>query len=96
MTDERNVWVFIEQEEGQIADVSLELLGKSHELAQALGSQVWALLCGHQVGGLAETVIQHGADRVLLADHAELETYRTLPYAVRRLTWCGSGSRIFF
>ena len=80
MTEVRNVWVFVEQEEGQVAEVSLELLGKGHELAQALGSQVWALLCGHQVGGLAEVVIQHGADHVLLADHPELEVYRTLPY----------------
>lgn len=81
MTNQRNVWIFIEQEEGQIADVSLELLGKGRELAQTLGSEVSALLCGHQVGDLAETVIHHGADRVLLADHPELEFYRTLPYA---------------
>jgi electron transfer flavoprotein alpha subunit len=33
------------------------------------------------VGDLAEKVIYHGADRVLLADHPELEIYRTLPYA---------------
>ena len=80
MTNHHNVWVFIEQEDGKIADVSLELMGKAQELALTLGSQVWALLCGHQVGGLAEVVIQNGADRVLLADHPELEMYRTLPY----------------
>jgi electron transfer flavoprotein alpha subunit len=33
------------------------------------------------VRDLAETVIHHGADRVLLADDPELELYRTLPYA---------------
>ncbi len=76
----RNVWVFIEQDDQQIAEVSLELLGKAGEIARQLGSQVWAVLCGHEVGGLAETVIQHGADRVLLADDPELEMYRTLPY----------------
>ena len=79
MTD-RNVWVFIEQTEGHLADVSLELLAKAGELAQALGSQVWALLCGHQIDGLAEKIIQFGAERVLVADHPELELYRTLPY----------------
>jgi electron transfer flavoprotein alpha subunit len=42
---------------------------------------VCGLLCGHQVEGLAETLIQHGADQVLLADHPELDNYRTLPYA---------------
>jgi electron transfer flavoprotein alpha subunit len=39
------------------------------------------LLFGHTVGGLAETVIQHGAARLLVADHPELALYRTLPYA---------------
>ena len=81
MTDKRDVWVFIEQEEGYIAEVSLELLGKGFELAELLGGQVWAVLLGHQVQALAETVIQHGADRVLVADHPELALYRTLPYA---------------
>lgn len=80
MTDRRDVWVFIEQEQGVLADVSLELLGKGSELTCKLGSQVWALLCGYQLNGLAEQVIQYGADRVLVADHPALENYRTLPY----------------
>jgi electron transfer flavoprotein alpha subunit len=37
-------------------------------------------LCGHEIGDLGESVIQHGADHVLVADHPELEIYRTLPY----------------
>ncbi|NWG14913.1 MAG: electron transfer flavoprotein subunit alpha/FixB family protein [Acidobacteria bacterium] len=81
MTDNRNVWIFIEQEEGQPAGVSLELVSKGRELADTLGSEVWAVLCGYQVGELAETLIHYGADRVLLADDPELELYRTLPYA---------------
>jgi len=66
---------------GGIAAVSLELLTKARGLAARLGSRVCALLCGHDVGHLAETVIHHGADRVLLVDHPELTAYRTLPYA---------------
>jgi len=80
-SNSRDVWVFVEQEEGVIADVSLELLAKAQELAGTLGSQVCGLLCGYQLGDLAETVIHNGADRVLWADHPELEMYRTLPYA---------------
>jgi len=81
MANERNVWVFVEQEEGKIADVSLELLAKGQELARMLKGQVCGLLCGYEMNDLAQTVIHHGADRVLLADHPELEVYRTLPYA---------------
>ena len=81
MNRERNVWVFIEQEDHHIADASLELLGKGAEIAGRLGSEVWAVLCGDQVNELVESVIQHGADVVLLAEHPELEMYRTLPYS---------------
>ena len=81
MANERDVWVFVEQEEGKIADVSLELLAKGQELARTLKGQVCGLLCGYEMNDLAQTAIHHGADRVLLADHPELEVYRTLPYA---------------
>lgn len=81
MTSTRDIWVFVEQEQGEIAPVSLELLGKARELAADLDSVVFALLLGHDVAGLSQETIYHGADQVLLADHPELETYRTLPYA---------------
>lgn len=81
MTTNNDVWVFIEQEDGKIADVSFELLAKAQELARQLNCQVCGVLCGVNVEPLAETVIHNGADSVLLADHPELENYRTLPYA---------------
>jgi electron transfer flavoprotein alpha subunit len=77
----RDVWVFVEQEEGEIAPVSLELVGKARELADRLGSSVSALVCGHGIADLPQEIIAHGADQVLLADHVELVPYRTLPYA---------------
>jgi electron transfer flavoprotein alpha subunit len=80
MTGERNVWIFIEQEDHHIAEVSLELLGKGNEIARQLNGEVWAVICGENIADLAEQVIQYGADKVLLADDPELEMYRTLPY----------------
>ena len=81
MSEKQSIWVFIEQADGRVADVSLELIGRARELADPLGHEVVGLLCGHGVEGLAHDVIQRGADRVLLADHPELAHYRTLPYA---------------
>ena len=72
MTENRNVWVFIEQDDGRIAEVSLELLAKGRELADKLGSQLWAVLCGHTLREIKNLVIHHGADRVLAADHPQL------------------------
>ncbi|MBN1954237.1 MAG: electron transfer flavoprotein subunit alpha/FixB family protein [Anaerolineae bacterium] len=77
----QDVWVFIEQEEGTITDVSLELLSKGRSLGDELGGRVCALLLGHRIDHLAQTAIHQGADVVLLADHPELARYRTLPYA---------------
>lgn len=81
MNEAREVWVFIEQEKGDINNVSLELLTKAQELAEQLGSQVVALAMGHEIGDLADLVIHHGADTVFVIDHPELAVYRTLPYA---------------
>jgi electron transfer flavoprotein alpha subunit len=80
MAEKKGIWVFIEQDEKKIADVSLELVGKARALADPLGYEVVGLLCGFEVADLANDVIASGADRVLLADHKELALYRTLPY----------------
>jgi electron transfer flavoprotein alpha subunit len=81
MAAKREIWVFVEQEEGEIAPVSLELLGKARDLAVELNGQVCALLFGHGIAELSQQVIRYGADVVLLADHPELARFRTLPYA---------------
>lgn len=50
-----NVWVFIEQEAGKIADVSLELVCKGRELAAQLGVKTEAVLLGDNVAGCVDT-----------------------------------------
>src|SRR5450759_2532515 len=81
MTEQQSIWVFIEQVDGRVADVSLELTGRARELADPLGYEVVGLLCGHDVEDASRDFILHGSVRVLLADDAELASYRTLPYA---------------
>jgi electron transfer flavoprotein alpha subunit len=78
--DRTGVWVFAEQRDGRLVRVSLELLGKARSLAAELKQDVSALLLGSQVSGLARTLIEHGADRVYLADDRALESYRTNAY----------------
>ncbi len=74
------IWVFIEQRGGVLHEVGLELLGKARELAEASDGTVAALLLGANVAPLADRVIDHGADMVLVADHPALEPYRLLSY----------------
>ena len=63
MKNSRDVWVFIEQQVGGIAAVSLELLSKAQDLAAKLNSRVCALLLGHEIAHLTEQLIHHGAER---------------------------------
>ncbi|MDD3886302.1 MAG: electron transfer flavoprotein subunit alpha/FixB family protein [Victivallaceae bacterium] len=76
-----NVWVFIEQEGGHIADVSLELVCKGRELAGKLGVKVEALLLGDKVGKCVDTLYSYGCDTVYLAEDPRLEPFTVLPYA---------------
>jgi len=75
------VMVFVEQEGGKPAEVSLELLCKGRELADRLGVPLAAIVLGSQIAHLPDELIAYGADDVLLADSPELEHYRTRPYA---------------
>ncbi len=75
------VWVFAEQEDRALNEVSLELCGKARELADQLGVTMAAVLPGHDVRGLSDELIAHGAEKVYCVSDAKLEHYRTLPYA---------------
>ena len=76
----KNVFVFCEQRDGEIQKVAFELVGKARELADALGQQVVAVLAGSGIKGKAASLIAHGADQVIVADHPMLEEYSTKPY----------------
>ncbi len=73
------IWVVAEQRRGRLQPVALELLGKARQLADARGSSVTAVLLGSGMDMHGETLIQHGADKVFLADASFLSDYRTLP-----------------
>ena len=77
----KSVYVFVEQREGVIQNVGLELLGKARELADALNEKVYAMLLGHDLTTQAQECIAYGADTVLRVDAPELATYVTEPYA---------------
>ena len=63
----KDVYVFVEQREGVIQKVAIELLGKARELADSLNEKVVAMLLGYEVEGQAQELIAYGADVVLCA-----------------------------
>jgi electron transfer flavoprotein alpha subunit len=77
----RNVWVFAEQIDGQIQSITYELLGEGRKLADALKMKLAAVLLGHNVSGLTDSLIQRGADLVYVADKPELAYFQDEIYA---------------
>ncbi len=80
-TQYKDVYVFVEQRDGQVQKVAVELLGKARELADCLNEKVVAVLLGYEIADKAQELIAYGADVVLCADSKELVQYTTEPYA---------------
>ncbi len=81
MSNIGNVWVFVEQEGGKIADVSLELVSKGAELAAKLNVKLEAVLLGNNVAQCCDTLFSYGCHKVILAEDPRLEPFTVLPYA---------------
>jgi len=75
MSATKDVWVYSENN-----DLALELLSKGRELANELQAPLTAILLGSNVQGIAQQLIQHGADKVLVVDKPELKEFRVEPY----------------
>jgi electron transfer flavoprotein alpha subunit len=74
------IWVLIEQVNGEIRKVSLELVSKGKELATAKGEALTAVVLGKGIAGLADTVGKYGADKVIVVEDDKLEGYTTGAY----------------
>jgi len=75
-----DVWIYAEQEGGEINPSSFELLGKATELASSLGEKVGAVLVGKDIKGLSEELIAYGADKVYVVEHELLKDFLPIAY----------------
>jgi len=80
-TPHSKIWVFAEHREGKLAEVGLELLGKSFELAEVTGQKVALVLMGYQLNRFCEELLSFGPDEILVAEHPLLESYCSQTYA---------------
>jgi len=77
-----NVWVYIEQDGGKIADVSLELVCKGTELAAELGVHTEGVIIGKTISAEMTTQLhEYGCDNVFVAEDDNLELFTVVPYA---------------
>ena len=77
----KDLYVIAEQRDGEIAKVTLELLGEATILAADLGEKVYAVVLGDQIKDKAQSLIEAGADGVIVIDDPMLKEYVTEPYA---------------
>lgn len=77
-----DILVYAEVSGGRLHPVSLELIGKAHELKEAVpGFKVKAVLVGDGVSAYAEELRHYGVSEVAVYDDKELGYYRADAYA---------------
>lgn len=81
LEDYKGVYIYAEQVDNVLSNISFELLGEAKRLAAVLNTEVTAVLIGSNVKPLADQLAVYGADKVIVVDDPELKEYRTEPYA---------------
>ena len=75
MSEHRGVWVYSENK-----DLMLELLGKGSELTGKLGTQLTAVMLGHDVKDQAKELVGYGAQKVIVVDNSQLKEFQVDTY----------------
>ena len=75
-----NVFVYLEIEDGKVAEVSLELLTKGNSLAKELNCKLEALALGADLKDVPQEVFPYGVDVLHMFEDDRLSPYTTLPH----------------
>lgn len=81
MTDNNNLIVYCEYEDGKVADVSLELLTKGRVLADRLGVKLEAVIIGDKLADIEKQVLPYGVDTVYKVEDKRLYPYTSTPHS---------------
>ena len=82
----RDMWVYCETQQGELIDVSKEMLGKAREIMDDYNDQydedesVVAVVIGDEVADLAEETIAYGADVAIYYEDERLSRFLHEPY----------------
>jgi len=77
----KGVWIVAELRDGAYRKVSFEIASAARKLADQLGEEVGAVICGSGVEGKAAELGKYGVDKTYVADNAALEPYTTDAHA---------------
>ena len=79
----KGILTWAEITNGNVSRPSLELLTPARHLATQLGegTKVMTLMIGKNIQHLAQTLIEHGSDEVIVVENDRLEEYLVLPFS---------------
>ena len=75
-----DILVYVEHSDGRIHPVTLELIGKAHELARVIGQQVNCLMIGDHIEQAADSLLDYGVANVYLYEDERLKYFRADNY----------------
>ena len=75
----KELFVLAEHRQGELRDITFEMLTKGIELSQKINADLTAVLLGHNVEEFAKKLADH-AKRVLIIDDARLENFNAEAY----------------
>ena len=73
------IWVVVEHRQGEVREISYELLGKGRVLAEALNMELQAVVLGGEGSPLAEKIKPY-ASKVITVEDQQLANYNALTY----------------
>ncbi|MBS5915265.1 MAG: electron transfer flavoprotein subunit alpha/FixB family protein [Clostridiales bacterium] len=81
LNEYKNIWVFMEHDDGKVKNVGLELINESKKMAEACGYEVWAVAIGSGLDDLIAESAAYGADKVLVVEDERYKHYNTDAYS---------------
>ncbi len=80
--ENKGVWILAEQDGGRVQRISHELLARGRELAGKRGTDLTAMIFGHNINAAdLQELIDRGADCVVATEAPELEHFLVEPYS---------------
>lgn len=74
-----DIFVLAEHRQGELRDITFEMLMKGKALSEGTGKQLVAVLLGHQSGTMADQ-LKDRANKVILVEDSKLENYTSEAY----------------
>jgi electron transfer flavoprotein alpha subunit len=80
MSENKNLWVFIEVLGGSAKSVGLELLGPGRKMTDTMGEKLVAVVIGTGADAAVKSAISYGADQVIFVEGPDYNEYSTEAY----------------